>query len=274
MNLYSATAPLHPLTKQGRLTMKDLYRIIIIPDTHHPHEDIRSLKAVEGLMADWRFDEWIHLGDLMDFDMISRFNKDVLRKLETRRLLKDYEHANTFLDRHQKIIKSNNKNAKFTLLEGNHEYRMEVLIDHMPNLEGLLEVDKQLYLEERGINWVRSWSQSKLHKVGKLYFHHGDYVSKYHANKMLDTFGVNIAYGHTHDSQSYERVTKGDGNPNKAWAMGHLADVKKLGYTRGRPNNWTQMVGIAEIRPDGNFTLLQIPIVNHCFSYAGKVYKG
>lgn len=257
-----------------KASRSDIYRVLIVPDTHVPNEDKRTLSAVEKFMGDHWFDEYLHLGDLMDFDMISKFNAEMLRKLETRRMLKDYEQANQLLDLHQGIIRRNNPDAKFTLLEGNHEFRVETLIDKSPQLEGLIEVEQQLKLKERGFEWVRSWSQSKLHKIGKLHFHHGEYASKYHANKMVENFGVNICYGHTHDSQSYEKVARGDGHPVKAWAMGHLADPNKLTYTRGKPNNWTQMIGVAEVRPDGNFTLIQLPIVGHSFSFNGKIYKG
>lgn len=253
--------------------MSEIYRVLIIPDTHIPYHDKKTLRAVEKFMADYRWDEYIHLGDLLDFDMISKFNQEMLRNLETRRLLKDYDLANELLDRHQAIVRKNNKNAKFALLEGNHEYRMEVLIDKAPHLEGLLEVDKNLRLKERGIKWVKSWSEGELHTTGKLHYHHGDYVTKHHANKMVENYGVNIAYGHTHDSQTFEKITRGDKRPIKAFSMGHIANVGKLSYTRGKPNNWSQMVGIVEVRENGNFTVTQISIIDHTFSYNGKVYK-
>ena len=39
------------------------------PDTHIPFHDKRSLKAVEKLMADYRFDGWLHIGDLAGFQL-------------------------------------------------------------------------------------------------------------------------------------------------------------------------------------------------------------
>lgn len=253
--------------------MSETYRIIVIPDTHIPFQDSKTLSVVERFMEDHRWDEWVHLGDLLDFDMISKFNAEMLRKLESRRILRDYEIANELLDRHQKIIRKNNKHAKFTLLEGNHEFRIEVLLDKAPQFEGLLEIEKNLRLQERGIKWVRSWSQSELHKTGKLHYHHGEYTGKHHASKMVDNFGVNVAYGHTHDRQTFERITRGDRTPIMATALGHIADVQKLGYTRNKPNNWVQCIAVVEVRKDGNFNLTPIEIVNHTFSYNGKVYR-
>lgn len=250
-----------------------LYRVIILPDTHIPWQDTKSLAAVENFMADYKWDEYVHLGDLLDFDMISKFNADLLRQLETRRILKDYDIANDFLDRHQSIVRKNNKEAKFTLLQGNHEDRMERFLDKAPQFAGLLEVETNLRLAERGVKWVRSWTDGDLHRIGKLNFSHGLYTNKYHASKMVDSFGVSVVYGHTHDSQSYGKSMRGKNKVIKATSLGFLADENKLKYMRNRPNNWSQAFGIADIRPDGNFNLLVVDIINHQFSVNGRIYK-
>src|SRR3990167_774145 len=251
----------------------NICRVLILPDLHVPNHCTKSLAVVEQLMADYRWDEYVNLGDLMDFDMLSKFNADTARKLEGKRIMADYEIANEILDRHQAIIRKNNKKAKFTLLEGNHDERMERFIDKFPNVEGLLEVEKCLRLQGRGFKWVRSWSKGELHKIGKLYFSHGLYLNKYHAAKMVDNFGCNIVYGHTHDVMSHVKTVRGKDKVINASSLGHLSDELRLAYMRNRPSNWCQAVGIAEIRPDGNFNLTSIEIINHQFSYAGKVYK-
>jgi hypothetical protein len=163
--------------------------------------------------------------------------------------------------------------CSYTLLEGNHDYRMEVLIDKCPQFEGMLEVAKNLRLDERGIDWIPSWSKGEMYKVGKLNFMHGDYVGKYHASKMVDVYGVNVVYGHTHDHQVYEKTTKGMDNPIVGMSLGHLADPEKLTYTRNRPNNWCQLIAVVEFRENGDFNINPIRIIDHSFSYGGKVYR-
>jgi len=254
-------------------TPPDIYKVLIIPDMHVPSHDVKTLRVVERFMAEHRWDEYVNLGDLMDFDMISRFNAETFRKLEGKRILKEYDEANRILDRHQSIVRANNKQAKFTLLQGNHDFRMEVLIDKAPQFEGMLEVEKNLRLAERGIKWVKSWSEGEMHKIGKLHFAHGMYTTKYHAEKMTANYGINIAYGHTHDVMSYEKTTRGNINPIMAMSLGYLADPSKLTYMRNRPNNWSQAIGVAEVRGNGDFNLYPIRIINHRFSYAGKLYK-
>lgn len=250
------------------------YKAIIVPDIHVPYHDIRTLRAVEEFMADYEWQEYVNLGDLLDFDMISKFNAEMLRRLESRRILSDYAIANGILDRHQEIVRANNPDAKFILLEGNHEYRMEILIDKAPQFEGMLEVTKSLKLDERGFKWVKSWSKGDLYKIGKLYFHHGLYVNRYHAAKMVDQFGVNIVYGHTHDTQTHAKSIRGKHKFIEAMSMGFLGDESKMDYMRNRPNNWCQAIGVAEFRPDGTFNLQQIKIINNQFTYNGKTYKG
>jgi hypothetical protein len=221
-------------------------------------------------MKDNQFDECVDLGDFMDFEEISRFSQNMLRSLEGKRLLKNYEIANKVLNERLEAL---GKHCKYTLLEGNHDYRMEVLLDKAPQFEGMLEVETNLRLKERGIQWVRSWSRGEMYTVGKLNFMHGDYISKYHAAKMVDVYGVNLVYGHTHDHQVFEKTTHGMNNPLVAMSLGHIADPRKLKYTRNRPNNWCQLIGVAEIRDNGNFNLYPIRIINHQFSYNGKVYS-
>jgi len=251
-----------------------IHRVLILPDQHCPNHDVRTFKAINNFIADQWFDEVVDLGDFMDFEMISRFNAEMFRKLEGKRILHDYDVANDVLDQRLKILKKVNPLVKYVLLEGNHDYRMEVLIDKAPQFEGILEVAKNLHLEERGIVWIPSWSKGELYKVGKLNLMHGDYIGKYHASKMIDVYGVNLVYGHSHDHQVFEKTTKDHVNPRMAMSLGHLADPNKLKYTRGRPNNWSQLIGVAEVRPDGNFNLTPIRIIDHQFSYNGKVYKG
>lgn len=253
-----------------KTTEPKIYRVLILPDAHTPNHDVKTHRTILNFMRDIDFDECIDLGDFMDFDQISKFSMNMLRTLEGKRLLKDYDIANNVLDERLEAL---GKQCKYTLLQGNHDFRMEVLIDKAPQFEGILEVEKNLRLEERGITWVPSWSKGELYKIGKLNFMHGDYISKYHANKMVDVYGVNLVYGHTHDHQVFEKTTKGDLNPVMAMSLGYLADPNKLKYTRNRPNNWSQLIGIAEIRTNGNFNLTPIRIFNHEFSYGGKIYN-
>jgi hypothetical protein len=88
-------------------------------------------------MGDYFFDGYIQIGDLLDLDCISSHNIGNLRGVENKRIFDDYKVAGALLDRHQTIIRKRNKNARFVVLEGNHEYRLTRFIDANPSLEGL-----------------------------------------------------------------------------------------------------------------------------------------
>ena len=223
-------------------------------------------------MEDNRFDEVIYIGDLLDFAQISKFNQGSPLE-ESRNISDDYKIAGRILDRHIKIVKSRNKQAKFTLLEGNHEDRIERWLAKNPQVKGLVEVEVGLKLGERGIKWVRAWSKGELYKIGKAYFTHGLYVNQYHAQKMVNNFGVNIYYGHTHDHQSFSKVLKGKDKTIEGMSLGCICEEQA--YMQGRPSNWQQM--FAEFHFDketGYYSVFPVKIFNHSFiGPNGKFYS-
>jgi len=254
--------------------MQKITRAIVIPDLQVPYEDKRSLKAVEQYMADHQWDYYINLGDFMDFDMISKYNKGYLRTIEGRRILEDYKKGNAILDRHQSIIRKKNKNAKFVLLEGNHEFRIERYLDENPQMTGMLEVENALRLKERGFKYVRCSRDGEDFKLGKAHFIHGLYTNDAHAKKHVMRWGKNIFYGHLHDVQSYSLVHKGEDNTIVGQSLGCLCEYRQS-YIKGNPTNWQQAFAIFYFFPNGNFTYYIPRIFNHAFiSPEGKVYQG
>jgi hypothetical protein len=226
-------------------------------------------------MADHKWDGLINIGDFMDFNCISSHNKENLRSVEGSRILKDYDHANAILDQHQRILRANNKKARYILLEGNHEYRMTRYIDALPQMEGMMEVDTNLHLEARGITWIPNWSKGTLFTKGNANFSHGLYTNQYHAAKMVNQFGVNVFYGHTHDVMSFPKSIKGTSKRIVGQSLGHLCQENLMGYMRGRPSNWQQAVTTFYFFPNGFFTYYVSLIFNHKFAAPdGTVYDG
>ncbi len=210
----------------------------------------------------------------MDFDMISSFNNNKPRLKQNRILDIDYTLTNKILDRHQAIIRSRNKNAKFFLLEGNHEERIERLLDVFPEFQGKLEVEKCLRLKERNIKWVRAWSKGELYRIGKATFTHGLYTNTYHAKKMVDAFGQSIFYGHTHDIMEIPRTHKGRSDLIVGQSIGCLCEYDQS-YMKGKPSNWQQGFMVLHKFPNGNYTYYIVRIIDHQFiGPDGVLYKG
>jgi predicted phosphodiesterase len=221
-------------------------------------------------MADHEWDEVIYLGDFMDFGCISSHNKENLRAIAGKTIWRDYDIGVEILARHQKLAPK----AKFTLIEGNHEHRMERYIDANPQLDGMIEVELGLELIKRKVKWVRFWSKGEIYKIGKARFIHGNYTTKYHAAKHADAYGDNVFYGHTHDVQSYSKELHGDDKTIVAQSLGCLCRYDQP-YMRGKPSKWQQAFGIFYFQPNGFFTYYVPRIFKHGFiSPEGKVYQG
>lgn len=245
-------------------------RVLVLSDLHVPSHDEHTLKAVEQYLADQVWDEVVYLGDFMDFDCISHHNKDNLRAVSGKTVMKDYDQGLEILIRHQKLAPK----AKFTLLEGNHEDRVERYINANPQMEGMIEVELGLELRRRRVKWVRSWSKGEVYRIGKARFIHGIYTNQFHSKKTVEAFGDNIFYGHTHDIQEFSKEMKGDNKTIVGQSLGCLCRYD-MGYMKGRPNKWQQGFGVFHFRDDGYFNYFVVRIFKHSFvSPEGKLYEG
>jgi predicted phosphodiesterase len=244
-------------------------RWIILPDTHLPYEDKAAYRAIEKYMGDHRWDGWVQLGDLIDFNEISRFEEDNNRLDKVGAIGRSYAAAEAFLDRHRSII---GRKARMVYIEGNHEQRVTDYIDKHPVCAGLLEVQNALRLKQRGIEWVPYWSKGAMFKLGKANFIHGRYTSANHAKKHLDDYGVNLFYGHLHTMQTYSKRTLAKNETKEAACLGCLCRYDQA-YLRGGPTDWQLGFAVFYVWPDGFFQHFVIRIFKSRFiSPEGKQY--
>ncbi len=241
--------------------------VLVLSDTHYPYVDRRTMEAVENLMGDYKWDEVVHLGDFLDLDCISAHNKENLRAVETKRLFYEYNEGQEVLDHWKELAPK----AKFTLIEGNHEHRVQRYIDASPQLEGMIEVPVGLDLAKKKINWVPFWSTGQTYDIGKATFLHGGKTTNFHTKTMAYNYGRNIFYGHTHDVQSYSVETAGHNSTYVAQSVGCLCKYDQP-YMRGRPSKWQQAVTVIDFYDDGFFTANVLRIFNHKFIFNRKLY--
>jgi hypothetical protein len=104
-------------TKQPKNTSK-FQTALFWPDTHIPHHNEPSCKAILQLMDDVKFDKCIILGDFMDLGCIGHWDRNKHRKLELKRLKNDYIIGNSLLDEIDSRLPSNSDKH---YLMGNHE---------------------------------------------------------------------------------------------------------------------------------------------------------
>lgn len=243
--------------------------VLVLPDLHlrppsgkvRSGEDIGTLAAVEQYARTVQWSEVVMLGDLMDLDCISAHNSKKPRLVEGARLQVDFDYANAWLDRWQNNVCPG---AAWTLIEGNHDERLERYIDAFPALEGKVELESNLHLEGRGIKWIRYWSAGELYHIGNAYFGHGRSTAKYHAEKHVNEYGVCFYYGHTHDVQEMPRVFLGNDKTLVGKSMGCLCRYDQP-YMKGRPSKWQQAFGHFRFWPNGYFNEYTVKVFSRGF---------
>lgn len=250
-------------------------RWIVLPDPHVPHQDERTNEALLHYIMDHKWDGWLCLGDLCDFDAISHWTKSQIRLVQGKSVMNQYKTANAYLEQHYHALAENNPDVRMVLLEGNHDYWVERYIDENPAMEGMLEVENNLDAVKDGrCRWIRSWSKGEVFNLGHAHFVHGDKITKYHARVMAEQYGTNIFYGHTHDIQSYTYERKGDGKAFCGQSLGCLCEYQQS-YMRGRPSKWQQAFAVFYVLPSGNFYYYIVRVFDNKFvSPEGKEYGG
>lgn len=265
-----------PSAKQNEKPERDYALWVVIPDVHIPHEDRRAVNAVEQYIADEWWDGWVCLGDLLDCQSISDFDRDYARRRVTAQTMQEeFDVGNKWLDRHLATVTARNPDAKKVLISGNHEHRTERYADRNPEMAGSVELQRHLRLKERGIQYVDFWGKGELFRLGKLYLGHGAYTVQNHAAKHVRDYGANLLYGHVHDIQSHYIRRRGNNHPIMAQSIGCLCKYDQA-YMRGRPTNWIHGFAVVYLFPDGAFQIGQVAIINGRFvgPTNGKVYKG
>jgi len=243
-------------------------KVVILPDIHYPEQSESSLDLVKKFIKDVQPDEVIYQGDNLDMGVISHWNKDKKKTLELKRLKKDYEGFDK--DVLLPIENLVNKKTKFIWLRGNHEDWADQYIDKNPEMEGLIEPEVCLKLEERNYKIV---PYNSVYKLGKLNIIHGYYHSKYHSAKTLSVFEESICYGHVHSPQMHSKTKPMDSSDfHASYGLPCLCDLAP-DYMKNRPNSWINGFGFVYVFPDGTFNLYTIVIVNNKFIWNGKIYE-
>jgi len=238
-------------------------RWIILPDLQIPYEDKRSLAAVESYMGAHRWDGYLNLGDFLDFNELSSYVKGKPGAIKED-VASTFAAGNAILNRHARILRHPNSKCRMVLLQGNHDYRAVSYAEEFPHLKEHLDVEANLHLKESGIEWIKSWEEGTTFRLGNAYFVHGLYINKYHAMRMVETYGVCIYYGHTHDVMLAPKVTRGNNKTLEGGSLGCLCRYDQR-YLKGKPTNWQQAVGTLFLRPGGNYNLYISRIFNHRF---------
>lgn len=241
---------------------------MIIPDLHFDaNKEIHpAYKVVKRFAKSFKPGGVIFIGDVLDLYYISSFSKDDLKGVSRHTFQADFDLWNRELDYWCKLTDD------IVVIEGNHEYRIEKLIQRMPMLEGAVEVGNSANCDYkgRGIKYRRYWE--KPYKLGHCHFIHGWFTGIHHAKKHVLRMGDNIVYGHTHDVQSFSVKTLADNHEVSAWSIGCLTD-RQPDWLKGRPSSFMHAFGVLYLWDRGNFNLYIPRVIGNQFAFEGRMWR-
>lgn len=222
-----------------------------------------SYLAVKRFIKDVRPSKIVILGDFGDFACFSSHDYQKRLLMEGRRYAASCERVRLELEELRPYC------SQMYYIMGNHEYRVQRYIEMHPELDGALDLERDLWLEALHIQAV---PYNEVLNLGKLNFTHGWAINKYHAAKMAQEFGDNIIYGHTHTYQAYTPHYRVDREPYLAMSVGCLCS-RNPDYLKNLPNRWINGFALIEVRGDGNFNAHWVAIIDGEFTLLGRTWK-
>lgn len=224
-------------------------------DIHFPHEDQRALDAIANYVNSRHnsIDYLILGGDICDFHMISRWDKDPFGMP----LHEEIDYARTAIE---DFVGRFSVTKRKVYIQGNHEERLQKYLHSCaPEISKLrgMTVQEQLGLESLGVEYIDNkklkHETKKYFSIGKLHILHGHEQgicpSVNPARRYLSISGANIMVGHVHkkDEDGFKTI---ENKSIGAWVVGAACDL----YPDYRPqNNWKGGFAVIEWDDDGCF---------------------
>lgn len=250
--------------KKKNMKIKDIG--IAVYDLHYPEHYKEGWNCVMQVIRDLKPSIFIFGGDQIDFDMISVFNRKKPKLLENKRIAKTYENFDKDIFAPLNAILPPDC-AKYWL-NGNHEERIGRLIEAYPNMEGLIEIDKHLNIDD----WIfREYLE--IVRVGHMYFSHGLYYNKFHTEKNVRIYQKNIFTGHVHTCQIYTSISPVNSLPRQSVSIGCMCN-RNPEYRKEEPNHWINQFMIFYVLTDDTFRYELITVMNGVCVVNGKLYDG
>lgn len=257
---------------------------VIIPDSHGSKCDPAAIAAFLSDLEAINPRQIIMLGDHLDCGGFLATHHTLGYVAETTATFDDdVDACNHFLD---EIARCAPK-ASVDYLAGNHERRLETwcVTQQLKNpgstvrgksmAEVLLaqySAQAVLSTEKRGIHY---FDQGKFYdglpipatiKRGKCVFTHGSRIGRNAAADMLNDFGFNVVFGHTHREDSASRRTVREG-VIRSWNPGCLSLLQPL-WQHTNVTGWSHGYALQMVSGNEDFLHVNVPIIN------GKSYLG
>lgn len=261
-----------PPKKLPEAPKRDGELVVFFGDQHCPHHDVELHQAACQWLRTNKPDRGILLGDILDFDVISRhrYNPEWSSTMQdcidtSYQVLLDYVQASP--------------GTKWQLLSGNHEARLRnAVIDNLLNMYGLrratadgeqvgeavLSVQHLLRLDELGIEWVNpngEYEHGQIRVNENLAARHGWIATRKSgttALKTLEHLGHSVVVGHSHRmSEVYLTKHDIDGKCEVLTGVecGTMATLNSYGLGYSVAPDWQAGFATATTYDDGKFSI-------------------
>lgn len=213
-------------------------KILIAGDFHVPFHDPRAVAAFLSFAREYRPDQLVLHGDVVDFEALSRFLKDP----------DDTEKLQDSLDQAREIISALKAVCGWRVFGiGNHEHRLEAyLFNHAP---ALAHLDALCIANLIGLDGWRIVPYDHYYRRGRLVVLHGTSYGTTVARKNAAKFaGFDVVQGHSHRlSQIFLRSLHGTHSSVEA---GCLCDLSpKYTYRPDWQQGFATYDGVLRIHP-------------------------
>lgn len=243
-------------------------RVLIFSDVHFPNHCPKAVRTLLEFAEDYKPDQVVINGDLMDFSGISRHaDADTAN-----RILKDCEVGNNFLDALRSTV---GRGCVIDANCGNHDLRIASFVaKNAPQLTGVTSVEQLLKLKERKIDWMPYSGDNVRFIAPKLGVTHGSFFGTNYTRETLLKYNVSCIVGHSHRPQYTSIPTVGPtgSQVRGCWGLGCLVPVQHVPYLV-TPSGWQQGWGVALISPNGNFNVSHVNLTKGKITWHnGKTY--
>ena len=226
-------------------------------DLHHPLHDKKLWQNILTFTEQIQPDIFVFGGDNQDMQTLSHWVGNKRRKIEGKRVKKDYQDFERDIFNDINAVLGENTRKIFHL--GNHEDWVNQYLDINPELEGYLEIENNIDLSDWEV-----YQYGECSELGKLHIIHGTYTNQHHAYKTAQVYGRNVVYGHAHTFQAHTMVAPLDKQSHSAISMPCACSMNP-DYSKNHPNAWVSGFGVTYIQPNGNFNHYPIIAVDGAF---------
>jgi predicted phosphodiesterase len=272
-------------------------KVLIGGDMQIPYEDKRALALWFKVMKQWKPDEVLLTGDVVDFPEYGRWNEGGTEEFintlppppdltSDGALAKIFENAKQGKDFYQQVRDTSPADIPIMSVLGNHDIRIWNYIDKkLPDIKEHVTPQALWGFTDLNIDYIDYLARPK-HMWGGVHAHHGVSVSKHAGESVrndVENFGVSLIRGHSHRLSYWHKTFQLTGTMWQGWEMGHMMDVDCSGASYDNVHNWGLGFGIAHIEDnpsagtkDGKVAHVQLIPISRDYTVVvdGKLIKG